>query len=208
MKILIIALSLLVFSPVFASDILGPNFHEVEKGELYRSAQLDGLELKRYIKKHGIQTIINLRGAEPLSFWWQQETSVAKAMNVLHYNIPMTAEEIPHRKNLIRLISLFDMVPRPILIHCQGGADRSGEAAAIYQMIYAGKSKEEALKQLTFKYRHIAKIKPAKRYFIDQVWKGDDWMISNYDPCKANYKYYNKKNSYCKDGDGEEDSEE
>ncbi|WP_413586410.1 fused DSP-PTPase phosphatase/NAD kinase-like protein [Bdellovibrio sp. HCB274] len=203
-NLFILLFSLMVFSPAMASDILGPNFHEVEKGELYRSAQLDAIELKRYIKKHGIQTIINLRGAEPLSFWWQQETYVAKSMNVLHYDIPMTAEEIPHRKNLVRLISLFDIVPRPILIHCQGGADRSGEAAAIYQMIYAGKSKEEALKQLTFKYRHIAKIKPAKRYFIEKVWQGDEWMMANYHPCNGNYKYYNKKNSYCKEWDGED----
>ncbi|WP_413559960.1 tyrosine-protein phosphatase [Bdellovibrio sp. HCB209] len=205
MKSLFIFLfSLMVFSPAFASDILGPNFHEVDKGQLYRSAQLDALEFKHYIKKHKIQTIINLRGAEPLSFWWQQEMAVSKQMGVLHYDIPMTAEEIPHRKNLLKLLDLYNIAPRPILIHCQGGADRSGEAAALYQMIYQGKSKQEALKQLTFKYRHIAKVKPAKRYFIEHVWKDEESAFASYDPCKANYKYYNKKNPYCRDYDGED----
>lgn len=197
----ILLFSLMVFKPAFASDILGPNFHEVDKGQLYRSAQLDALEFKHYIKKYKIQSIINLRGAEPLSLWWQQEIAVSKNMGVIHYDIPMTAEEIPHRKNLLKLLDLLNMAPRPILIHCQGGADRSGEAAALYQMVYQGKSKEEALKQLSFKYHHVQKFKPAKRYFIEKVWQGEDWAFSSYDPCKAEYKYYNKKNPYCRDYD-------
>ncbi|WP_413295199.1 tyrosine-protein phosphatase [Bdellovibrio sp. HCB185ZH] len=198
-NLFIFLFSLMVFAPAFASDILGPNFHEVDKGNLYRSAQLDPLEFKRYIKKYKIQSIINLRGAEPLSLWWQQELAVSKQFGVIHYDIPMTAEEIPHRKNLLKLLDLLNMAPRPILIHCQGGADRSGEASAIYQMVYQGKSKEEALKQLTFKYHHVEKFKPAKRYFIEKVWQGEEWAFANYDPCNANYKYYNKKNVYCRD---------
>lgn len=186
-----------VFSSSYASDILGPNFHEVDRGRYYRSAQLDGKEFDYYIKKYGIRTIINLRGAFPAEAWYNEELQVSQKNEVLHYDIPMLAENIPHRENLIRLLDLFKNVPRPILVHCQGGADRSGEASAIYQMLYAGKSKEEALKMLTWRYRHLEIYKPAKRYFIENIWQGESWAYQSYDPCQGTFKYYSKENPYC-----------
>ena len=41
------------------------NFHEVKAGEFYRSAQPSADALSRYIDRHGIRTVINLRGASP-----------------------------------------------------------------------------------------------------------------------------------------------
>jgi len=38
------------------------NFHEVSKGTVYRSAQLDEDELAEYIDRYGIRSILNLRG--------------------------------------------------------------------------------------------------------------------------------------------------
>jgi protein tyrosine/serine phosphatase len=184
-------------SSTFASDILGPNFHEVDPGRYYRSAQLNSKEFDYYIKKYKIRTIINLRGAEPQEAWYQDEISVSQKNLVFHFDIPMLAETLPHRENLIRLLDLFKTVPRPILVHCQGGADRSGEASAIYQMLHMGKTKEQALKMLTFKYHHLAFRKPAKRYFIKDLWQGEDWAYNHYDPCEGKFKYYDTNTAYC-----------
>lgn len=194
----ILFLSLAVVSPAGASNILGPNFHEVDRGRLYRSAQLDGREFDYFIKKYGIRTIINLRGAEPAKRWYKEEIAVSKKHQVEHHDIPMLAETLPHRANLLRLLELYKNAPRPILIHCQGGADRSGEASAIYQMIYNGKTREEALEMLTWKYNHLELFKPAKRYFVKQVWQGEDWAYQSYNPCQAQYKFYNPQNPYCR----------
>jgi len=38
------------------------NFHAVEEGVIYRSAQLSGDEFQSRIRAYGIRTIINLRG--------------------------------------------------------------------------------------------------------------------------------------------------
>ncbi|MBO9666814.1 MAG: tyrosine-protein phosphatase [Bdellovibrio sp.] len=197
-SMMFLILSLFVVLPASASDILGPNFHEIDRGRFYRSAQLDSKEFSHYIQAYGIKTIISLREAEPKERWYQDELVVSRKYGVEHHDIPMLAEMIPHRENLIRLLDLYKSAPRPILIHCQGGADRSGEVSAIYQMLYQGKSREESLKMLTWKYHHVEMFKPAKRYFISQIWQGEDWAYNDYHPCEENYRYYDKTTAYCK----------
>jgi len=39
------------------------NFHEVVAGQVYRSGQMNGKALARVINEHGIQSVLNLRGA-------------------------------------------------------------------------------------------------------------------------------------------------
>jgi protein tyrosine/serine phosphatase len=197
LKIPLSLLTLLFVSDTFASDILGPNFYEIDPGRYYRSAQLSAKEFDLYIKKHKIRTIINLRGAEPTERWYREELTVSEKHGVEHFDIPMLAEALPHKENLIRLLDLFKNAPRPILVHCQGGADRTGEASALYQMLYMGKTEEQALKMLTFKYHHLAFRKPAKRYFIKDLWQGEDWAYNHYDPCEGKFKYYDTNTAYC-----------
>lgn len=192
MKITLILISLFfvtAFSPV-------ENFHEVDKGKLFRSAQLDGKDFEKAIKVHGIKTIINLRGVSD-SDWYKEEMAAAKKHNVTHISIGMSAKRLPHKKDLIKLLESFESAERPILIHCQGGADRTGEASAIYQMLYMGKSKTDALKMLTLRYFHIKERMPAKRYFIKDLWNGIEWVYNEYDPCKGDYKYYNPQDPAC-----------
>lgn len=172
------------------------NFHEIDKDKFFRSAQLSGKEFEQVIQEHGIKTIINLRG-ESDSGWYKEEISAANKYNVAHIDIGMSAKRLPHRKDLIKLLESLETAERPILVHCQGGADRTGEASAIYQMLYMGKSKSEALNMLTLKYFHIKERMPAKRYFIKDLWKGVEWVYNEYDPCKGEYKYYNPQDPAC-----------
>ncbi len=108
-------------------------------------------------------------------------------------NIPMSAGIIPHRKNLIKLLDAYASAERPILIHCLAGADRSGEAAAIYLQEYMGATKEESLEMLTLKYLHVERFKPAKRYFIREVYQGKEWAYNEYDPCEQTYSHYDQQ---------------
>lgn len=174
------------------------NFHTVEKGKLYRSAQLTEPELQTAIDKAGIKTIINLRGKSQEG-WYKTEKTVADENGVLLIDIPMSAERIPHRQDLIKLMDAFRDSPRPILIHCAAGADRTGEAAAIYQMEYMDKTREQALEMLTPKYFHFTELKPSKRYFIRQ-YQGAEWVYEGYDPCVTKYKYYDQE-KFCTGGE-------
>ncbi|MGE0615939.1 MAG: tyrosine protein phosphatase [Bacteriovoracia bacterium] len=176
------------------------NFHEIDPGRYYRSAQLTKPELNLAIDTYGIKTIINLRGEDPKASWFRDETQVAKDKGVTLINIPFSNSRLQHRRDLLKLLDSLRNAPRPILLHCRVGADRTGEASVIYQMEYMGKSKEEALEMLTPKYHHIELFVPTKRYFIQELYAGMDDAYETYFPCKSNYKYYDKS-KYCRDGE-------
>ncbi len=174
------------------------NFHEIEKGKFYRSAQLSAGDLEEYVKQYGIRTVINLRGENPGEEWFQNEQAVAQRLGLEFVNIAMLPNKIPSRQNLNTLLMAFATLPRPLLAHCQAGADRTGEASALYQMLYMNKSKKQALKMLTPHYGHFSFVLPAKRYFIEKLWQGVEWAQSQYEPCSGIYKYYDINSSECR----------
>jgi len=133
------------------------NFYCVTLNEAYRSAQLDSDELVYYIQKYKIKSksILNLRGAKPKKSWYKDEMEVCKQYNVKHYDLRLSAQREPGKEDIERLLTIFEVAPRPILIHCQGGADRSGLVAAMWKLYVDKESKSEARKQLSIFYGHI-----------------------------------------------------
>lgn len=204
-KILILAV--VWMTPFLVQAGLLDNIHTVEAGKLYRSAQLDEPTLEKLVKKEGIRTIINLRGIGHGRDWYEAELNVVRRNNLDLVDIRMSADRLPHRKDLITLLDSLRDAKRPILIHCRAGVDRTGEAAAIYQMLYMGKTKTEALKMLSAKYGHFEFNKPAKRYFIRDVWQGIDWAYNDYDPCSGKYKHYDVNYPECKSQQPPDDSD-
>lgn len=181
---LIILLAFFWYEPAATKLFHSPhdNFHEVEKNAFFRSKQLSPKKLEKFIKQFGIKTIINLRGKNEDKKWWRQEKEIAKQLNIGFYSIPMSAQRLPHKKDLITLLNLYKHAPRPILIHCLAGADRTGEAAAIWVLDQQKKSKKDALKQLSFTYGHFSFIRPSKKFFIKKLWKGRKWAETKYNP--------------------------
>lgn len=157
------------------------NFHSVQPGALYRSAQLKPSRLRKYIKKFGIKSVINLRGVNEKSKWWQAEKAILEKLNVNYYNIPFSASHFSSKENLHKLLYLYKYAPQPILIHCRDGADRSGEAAALWVLERQGKRKKDALKHLSIKYGYLRFRRPEK-YFLISIWQGEKWLNQNYDP--------------------------
>jgi protein tyrosine/serine phosphatase len=174
---------------------------ELDKGKFYRSPQPSRKDLERAITFLKIKTVINLRGANPGEIWYDEEKAVTDFRGVKLIDIPMSAGRLPHRKDLLALLDAYQTAERPILVHCQAGVDRTGEASAIYAMLYLGISKDLALEMLTPQFGYIEEISAAraKMYFIRDLWQGEEWARTQYDPCKQNYRYYDKNNyAECK----------
>ncbi len=131
------------------------NFHTITPREAYRSAQMDRDELEYYIPKFGIKSVINLRGSHPQEDWWKIEKGVCQCLGVKHFDIAMSATRSPSLDKIRRLLKIFQSAPRPVLIHCRAGADRSGLAAALWKMIIDNEPKSEAKKQLSVFYGHL-----------------------------------------------------
>ena len=131
------------------------NFHAITDGEAYRSAQLNRDKLGYYIRRYNIKSILNLRGTNPDSDWYREELRVSTANHIKHYDIALSSTREPTEKDVKQLTEIFREAPRPILIHCQSGADRAGLVAAMWKVIVDQESKPEAEKQLSVFYGHV-----------------------------------------------------
>ncbi len=165
------------------------NFHEVDPGKLYRSAQPTGAEIEEVVRKYGIKTVINLQGGLPGQSWYDDEKATTDRLGIHFINYGWSSDSIQDRKNWSDWFHALETAERPILVHCRSGADRTGEASAVYAMEYMGQSKEQALKQLTIWYHHFNLFKPAKRLFIN-LYEGKNWVLNTYNPCRVDLRPY------------------
>ena len=159
------------------------NFHTVQKDALYRCKQLPAYRLKKYVKKNNIKTIINLRGKNKDKKWWQEEKQLTQELGLNYHNIPMNSRRLSKRNELVELLYLYKIAPKPILIHCLGGIDRTGEAAALWVLEMQKKPKKYAFKHLSWRYGYLRFRKPAK-HFLVKMWDGVGWLINHYSPEK------------------------
>ena len=134
---------------------LSGNIHQVGTSNVYRSAQLSISTLESVIKEYGIKSIINLRGSQQNSAWYDAERETSARLEVTYIDLPLSANEEPDEAILDHLIATMRDTPKPLLIHCEGGADRSGLAAALYQHVIVGESYEKAAAELSFRYGHF-----------------------------------------------------
>jgi protein tyrosine/serine phosphatase len=67
----------------------------------------------------------------------------------------LSADKTPSSHDIEKLLKLFRNAPRPVLIHCQAGADRSGLAAALWEVVIDGAPKSVAREQLSIRYGHM-----------------------------------------------------
>jgi protein tyrosine/serine phosphatase len=144
------------------------NFHPITEGEAYRSAILDRDELEHYVKKYEIKSIVNLLGAHPNEPWYKEEMEVSAEHKLKHYDISLPVTREPTKEDAWKLVEIFKNAPRPVLIHCKAGADRSGLAAAMWKVIVDKKPKSEAGKELSILYGHIP---TGKTVAMDQFFK-------------------------------------
>jgi len=152
---LLLLLMVLLAGGYIAYIMATNNFHPITAGEAYRSAQLDRDELAYYIKKYNIRSIVNLRGKNLNKPWYREEAQISAELNVAHYSIGLSASQELKDEDIKRLSEIFKTAPRPVLIHCQAGADRSGLVAAMWKVVVDKEPKSEAKKQLSILYWHI-----------------------------------------------------
>jgi protein tyrosine/serine phosphatase len=119
-----------------------PNLHKVS-GDLYRGAQPTARGMKE-LKKLGIKTIVNLR-----SFNSDRSEMKKAGVNFNREHIWMKAWHAED-KEIVRFLKIVnDPAKRPVFVHCQHGADRTGTMCAVYRVAIQGWSKPEALREMT-----------------------------------------------------------
>lgn len=146
------------------------NFHEVIPNEFYRSAQPSTTQLRGYVRKYGIKTIINLRGPSDQQ-WHRDEVETAKALGVAHLDYRMSSGRRLSLEEMADVATLMRNAQKPLLVHCTHGADRSSLVSAIYLKEVAQRSDEEAGKQISFRFGHVAAPYLSRTYAMDESWE-------------------------------------
>ncbi|TCK30796.1 uncharacterized protein (TIGR01244 family) [Ancylobacter aquaticus] len=151
------------------------NFHTVVADELYRSAQIDADQLAGLKAEYGIATVINLRGPSSKP-WYQREVATSRALGITHVDFQLSAGRELTQPQVEALIALMRRSPKPILVHCRGGADRSGIASALYLASIAKAGEEPAEWQMSLFYGHFP-IPFFPAWAMDQTWERiEPWL--------------------------------
>lgn len=164
------ALLAVAFGAYVGGIQLTGNFAEVIPGQFYRSAQPSPSDIAVYAERYGIKTIVNLRGPNKAS-WYSDEVAAASKANIKLIDFRMSARKALTLEQTNKLIALLKDAPKPILIHCKSGSDRTGLVAVIYLQQIAGVDEETAEGQLSVRFGHIGIPLLSSTYAMDQTWE-------------------------------------
>jgi protein tyrosine/serine phosphatase len=176
--------------------ILWTNFAVVKPGVLYRSNHPTPGNLRVFVRRVGIRSVINLRGlakngSDALS------RDAAARLGLDFYDMAMESRGAPHKDRILRLAEIFGSMRGPALIHCKSGADRAGLAAGLFVLLQGG-TVDEAMAQLSLRYGHIKQAKTGilDAFFLTYKRDGEgrktflDWVREDYseDSLRASFK--------------------
>ncbi len=177
--------SLLIDHAVFR--LVWTNFAVVAPGRLYRSNHPTPANLAAMTRRHGLKTLINLRGrtgngSDALS------RAAAKELGLDFIDMALESRGAPQRDRILRLHDICRHMRAPALIHCKSGADRAGLAAGLF-VLFQGGTARQALQQLSLRYGHIRQartgILDAFFHHYARVAEGRkpflDWVREDYD---------------------------
>lgn len=164
------------------------NLYEIAPG-VWRSNHPTEKRFRAY-KEQGINTILNLRGAIDRPFY-SIERQLCDQIGLDLHSVSMQAKIVPKVETMKTLIHLLRTLPRPFLMHCKSGADRTGLASAVYLLVIEGKPLAEAQKMLSRRFVHFDNRGTGvldhilRCYGVYHAATGQDfetWLDDGYDP--------------------------
>lgn len=107
--------------------------------DLSIAGQISSEELQQ-LAVEGFKSVLNLRSPDENGFF-HDEKQEAQILGLEYTNIPLYSQS-PNQELTLKAIQTVENLPKPILIHCAGGA-RAGGIALIVEAIQAGLTYEE-----------------------------------------------------------------
>ena len=87
--------------------------------------------------------------------WYYAETNAALKLGVQYYDYQLSASHELTDAEMEKLVNMVRNAPKPLLIHCKSGADRTGLVGALYLYSVEGKPAETADHELKLLYGHV-----------------------------------------------------
>ncbi len=137
------------------------HFGVVEEGVLYRCGQPTPAQLAEVIQRHGLRTVVSLRGsrdADDPDDWERAERAVCAAHGVEFVLLPCNHRNPPTAEQARRFLELTDQPERrAVLVHCRLGQQRTMLFCALYwvhRMRMGPAAAEAEMDRLGFNIRH------------------------------------------------------
>lgn len=150
---------------------LSGNFHAVSDGVVYRAAQMDGAALAAWQRDYGIASVLNLRGPSESSDWYLEEKRASQRLGIAHIDYPMSDQSVMSEDEVQALVQVMKDAPKPMLIHCRAGSDRTGLASLLYLVAVEGRDEEEAEWQLSLAFGHVGIPYLSRARAMDDTWE-------------------------------------
>jgi protein tyrosine/serine phosphatase len=142
---------------------LPENFHTVNKN-IFRSGQPTEEEFASLYIHYGVRSVLNLR-------MFHSDKKSIEAVNqrwrgaIRLYEIPLISGFISEN-DLYNVLSVIRDAPKPLLIHCQHGSNRTGCTVAASRIVFDNWNVEAAIAELSrpeyghrkYIYRNIPKL--------------------------------------------------
>ncbi|SMF08562.1 Protein tyrosine/serine phosphatase [Tistlia consotensis] len=170
------------------------HFHWVDES-LARSAQSYFGHTGLLLDLHGFRALLNLRGDNSGSPWYEAEKAACLARGAPLIDVTLSSRRLPHRAALLAVTAAFATAPRPLLMKCSGGADRTGFAAGLYLVgrdglagLPAARRQLSAWPYLHLPQQHQKWMRPFFDYLEEGLRAGagertlDAWLAEDYDP--------------------------
>lgn len=142
--------------------------------DLYRSGQPDSEGFEQ-LEELGIKSVLNLRE------YHCDESRVGKA-DIVTMRLPLAAGSLT-QEEVAQALAMIQQAPKPVVIHCWHGSDRTGCIVAAYRVVAQGWTPEQAVAELlmpqyghhSFWYQNIPELLRSMDWEqLRQQWKGGD----------------------------------
>lgn len=136
------------------------NARVVEPGRLYRSGQMSPEGFARFVREHGIRTVISLRDTQDEKtgrYEDQFEEDYCREHGLTFLRVGPTTEWLPPEEmrfpfhgqvHEFRRILHEPTTQWPVLVHCFAGIHRTGASCAVYRMEFQGWSSDDAIEEM------------------------------------------------------------
>lgn len=170
-----------------AFRLLWHNWAEVIPGRLYRSNHPTPAQLAARARRHGLKTIINLRGTKPCSSTTLSRDAASR-LGLVTVDLAFESRGAPHRDRVLRFAELWQRIELPALLHCKSGADRAGLVAGVALLLEGGTA-AAALDQLSWRFGHVRRSRTGvlDAFFIRYAAEAEgrlgfiEWVAGEYD---------------------------
>lgn len=114
------------------------NLHQVSQ-EVYRSGQPERLDFAE-LQKRGLRSVLNLRRHH-------SDEDDIRGLSLTLYELPLNAGSLKESE-LRAALKIIRHAPKPLLIHCWHGSDRTGAVTAAYRIVEQNWPVEDAVREL------------------------------------------------------------